>query len=73
MTYHQKTMTLAVWCDKPGCERALRVPHPEWAPYQNEFQAWFRTTRWSLWFNRGQRHYCPDHGPNPKSSLRRLV
>lgn len=72
MTFRQKTLTLAVWCDKPSCDRSIRVPDPEWATYGNKFRTWLRATGWSTWVNRGTRHYCPDHGPSPKSNLRRI-
>lgn len=72
MAYRTKILTLAVWCDKPSCQRSMKVPNPEWAPYSDQFRAWFRTTGWSLWVSRGQRHYCPDHGPSSGSKMRKV-
>lgn len=75
MTYHQQTRTLGVRCDKPGCDAYLQTPVHlfDAMPYEQRFQRWLHNQGWSVWVGRGQRQYCPVHGPHPKSRMRQVT
>lgn len=71
MSVIQRVLTDRVECDKPGCGAVIKVPDPHWATYDDAFRAFLITWGWSLWVSRVSRYYCRNHGPSPRSNMRR--
>ncbi|EXF24373.1 hypothetical protein BG28_06555 [Nesterenkonia sp. AN1] len=40
---------------------------------RTRMRAHFHTAGWALWSGRGQRHYCPQHGPRPGHTMHQVT
>lgn len=62
-----------VECDKPSCVVTITPPVLHWREWEGAVRDWLRQEGWSVWVGRSRRYYCPQHGPNNLSKMRRVI